>query len=981
MKRSVYTFSSLSVCILLFISVLFGCTAKTSEQSNPFPDEGSLIINEVMSSNSHYAQSKDGEFYDWAELYNSTDEDIDLEGYYFSDSGTEPLRWTFPAVTIKAHSYIIVYMSGLDKWDGAYELHTNFKLSSTGEPLILSHSSGDIIQQMEIPPVPQNVSYGLESTADEYLLFSVPSPCGKNSGGVATEDELVFPVYDVVVNEYMSENSHCFADSTGNYHDWVELYNCSLNDIDLSGFYLTDDRYDIMKWTFPSDTVIKAESYMTVFCSGLNSTAPSGEMHTSFAISDNDDRICLYTPQGILCSYLDICTLAENTSTGLSEENIQQLFSRPTPGEANSTPSYPINYVLSANFNDGIFISEAMSVSGSRSKYPNDWVEIFNSTDKDINLGGYGLSTSDDTVEFTFPDTVLKSGAYLLVYCTGTEQTASGNTLYAPFKLSNSGETLYLTNSLGQITDIFSTGKQRDGISAGRNESSPDERLFFTVTTPGKANNISVKYSSYCSAPSFDTLAGYVEGGTSVKVSVPKGTYVVITKDGSEPSADGKAYHEDFSVTINETTVLRARAFADGCLSSDIITSTYLVEAAHSIAVVSLASPPNGLFSNKSGILANGPGYTEKKPHYGANFWKDWERATHIEYISTDGVCSVEFDCGIHTFGQFARGLPQKGLALILREQYGTNEISYPFFADNGVASYKSLLLRPEGQDWNRAKLRDVLVPALLKGTHFTAVDYMDYTPVALYINGDYWGLYYLREKLNDNYLTYKYGFEKENIDLIKGQTIVQTGSKSDLNALNKFLNSNKLTSAKNYEYFCSQVDIDSFIQFWIVQTFVCNADTGNIRQYKDENGKWRWMLYDFDWAFMSEYVKRDMIYAHMYDPEGHGSGNNMSNLMARKLLENKEFKNKFVTEYIKALKYVFNYERSGKILAELQASIKSEMPRQHNRWNAPSPSFQKSQIDNVDLFLQKRSAHIKTQLKRHFDLSEKKFQQIWDSV
>lgn len=961
--------------------LLFGCGREPAEKTNTYNKDRYLLINEVMSSNSHYAQTKSGEFYDWVELYNCTDEDIDLEGFYFSDSGTEPMRWQFPAVKIKAHSYLVVYMSELNGWDGAYEIHTNFKLRSTGETLILSHSSGDVLQQIEIPAIQKNVSYGRDSSTGEFLWYSVPTPGEENIGGVADTADLKFPLYDVILNEYMSENTYAAADSQGQYHDWVELYNCSLNDIDLSGFYLTDDRYNIMKWTFPANTVLKAGDYMTVFCSGLDTVSESGEMHTSFSLSSDDDLLCLYTPQGILCSSLEIYPLSENTSSGISDNGIQQLFSRSTPGEANLTNPSPLSHVITADINDGIFISETMSVSGPRATYANDWIEIFNSTDMDVDLTGYGLSSKDDILEFVFPQTILKSHEYLLVYCTGTEQAEAGKPLHTSFKLSNSGETLYLYNSLGRVVDVFETGKHRSGISSGRNESEPSQRLFFTKPTPGKANHTDNACTSYTAEPVFDTAAGYVDSGTEITVSVPDGAYVVITKDGYSPESDGKAYYEDFTVTINKSTVLKARAFSEGLVSSDTVTATYLVEDRHDIAVVSLSGSPHGLFSHSSGILVEGPGYQEEMPHYGSNYWKDWERSIHIEYINTEGSRAVEFDCGVRTFGQYARGLPQKGLALILREQYGANEVSYPFFENNDVSSYKSLLLRPEGQDWNRAKLRDVLVPALLKGTYFTAVDYMDYTPAALYINGEYWGLYYIREKLNDNYVSYKYGYEKGTFDLIKSQYMVRAGSSADYKALTNWLKKNKLTSSKNYEYFCSQVDIDSLIQFWIMQTFVSNNDTGNIRCYKAEDGKWRWMLYDFDWAFMIGYSNRDLIDIHMLDPEGHGATNNMSNIMTRRLLENDEFRKKFCTEYIRALKYVLNYERTSSVLSSLQSAIKSEIPRQFERWEQPTAALQQSQVNGIDRFLQKRPGVLKQQLKKHFGLSEKEYQKIWDSV
>lgn len=983
MKRLLYIIAA-CICAVMLLS---GCSSEAPEQaeqepSRPSVDTAGLVINEIMSSNSHYIPTQDGEYYDWVELYNGSGQDIDLQDFYFSDSQEDPLRWQFPKVTIPKGEYMIVYLSGLDTWDGAMEIHTNFKLSSSGETLIFSDFSGGVIENITVPALSSNISYGrAEGMPNGFGWFAAPTPGEENSEAAASPEEIQFREYPIVLNEYMSSNSTTLADSKGEYFDWVELYNRSNETIDLAGFTLTDSKYNSGRWTFPAGTSIEAGGYLIVYCSGSEKVSEQGELYAGFALGSRDSWIGLYTPEAQLCSGLNVFKTGDGVSCGLDIEGKQVLFTTPTPGARNADSGYPTDMEISGGSGDGVFISEVVSVSSEKGAYKNDWLELYNPTDSAVNLAGYGLSTKPNSTEYTFPEKTIEAGGYLLVYCTGTS-SKSAKTLTAGFKISAAGETLYFTSPTGAILDTFETGKQRNGTSSGRPSDDRTVRRYFSKPTPGAPNPTdAASYPGYAEAPTIETPAGYVSSGTKVKVHVPEGTSVVITTNGSAPESDGKRYTQDFNVTIKKTTVLKAKAFADGLMSSDVVTQTYLVEKKHKISVVSLSSDKKGLFSESSGIMANGPGYSDKLPHYGANFWKDWERSAHIEYYTVEGNKAVEFDCGLHTFGQYARGLPQKGLAMILRETYGANEVCYPFFSDNGVAAYKSLLLRPEGQDWNRAKLRDVLVPALLKNS-FMTVDYMDYKPIALYINGEYWGLYYLREKLNENYVVHKYGYEKGKVDLIKGQSMARAGSKTAYKALFKtWLDKNSLKSQKNYDYFCSKVDIDSFIDFWIIETFAANHDTGNIRCYLAENGKWRWMTYDYDWGFMIGYVNKDMIQAHMFDPKGHGAVNNMSNLASRRLLENKDFCNLFVTRYIKALKTNLNYTNSSKTLKALQASIVDEIPRQYDRWKAPNAKLQKNQVDNIDKYLKERPAAIKKQLKSHFKLSESEYKKIWDSV
>ena len=973
----------LLLCCLLALLTAAGCG---DDKEKPFvPKEAdTLVINEVMSANRSFAQAQDGGFYDWVELYNGTGADIDLTGYGLSDSYMEPLRWSFPPVTVKSKDYITVYLSGLDTVSGS-DIHTNFKLSAEkGEPLVLSDAQGVLIEQVEVPAMTSNVSWGRdeENLTGEMLWFVGATPGEKNTGGVADKDALRFPEYSIRLNEYMIANRTALADSEGAYYDFIELYNPSASETDLSGFGLSDSQYDPSQWVFPVGSKIGAGEYLIVFCSGLDKVTDAGEIHTNFSLSARDKTVGIYTPQGQPCSVLEVYNLPDNVSSGLNDSGKQVLFATATPGAKNSDSFYEVNGEDgSFSMNDGLYISEALSVSSTKSKYPDDWLEICNGTGKEISLGGYGLSTDRNHVQFTFPDMTLGNGEYVMVYCTGKNASTAGKKLCAAFKLNAAGDTVYLTSPMGGVLDTFSTGKQRDGISSGRLDGDVSKRWFFSTPTPGASNSTSKAYETYVPNPVVVTPAGYVSAGTKVEVKVPEGCYAVVTTNGSEPASDGKHYDSDFTVNISKTTVLKVKAFCDGKLSSDVVTQTYLVEKKHKISVVSLSSEKNGLFGYTTGILADGPGYTSSLPHYGANYWKDWERSAHIEYYTEEGRKAVEFDCGLHTFGQYGRGLPQKGLALILREMYGANEVAYPFFTDNGVASYKSLLLRPEGQDWNRAKLRDVIVPGMLKNS-FSTSDYMDFKPVALYINGEYWGLYYLREKLNENYIVRKYGYEKGTVDVIKGQSMVRAGTKTAYNDLfNKWLKSHPLTNKENYEYFCSQVDLESFMDFWIIETFSTNHDTGNIRQYKAADGKWHWMPYDFDWGFMNNYVEKDMLQTHMYDPKGHGANNNMRNLAERSLLANKDFCKLFYTRYIKALKTYLNYENSSKVLASIQAQIVDEIPRQAERWGQPTVSLQKDQYQRVDKFLKNRPIETKKHLKKHFGLSEAEYQAVWDSV
>ena len=948
------------LCVMLSVSLLTACGGDSTGMAST----GSVIINEVMSSNSAFAPAGDGKYYDWIELYNPTGETVDLNDYYITDTDNIPLRFQLQGLSLEPGRYALIYLSGLNGIDVNGYLHANFKLSSRGETITLNDKYGNIISRVEVGQSPSNVSYGRleENGSVSYVWFASPTPLARNEGSHASDpDGLEFSGNGVIINEFMTDNTYILYDADGDYGDWVELYNPTDTDADMSGYSLSDNNDDPSKWVFPYGTVIPAGEYLVVFCDGKNTVDSAGMMHTSFSLSAEDDSITLFSNQGIECSSHALPDMPSNISCGYplgGEDGELKLFARPTPGQPNDTGAFELSERPAPDVNEGILISEVLSVSGTLSEYASDYIEIFNSTSEDVNLGGYTLAQTPGEVVFSFPEMILAAGGYTVVYCDGYNASESGKTLHAAIKINSGGEDFYLAEPDGRVCDHFSSGKGEDGVSSGRIGSDVTKRYFFTEPTPGAPNGTSGAVG-YAPMPVFSLDGGYVESGTQISLTIPEGCDVVYTIDGSVPTASSARYTEP--LTITGTTVIRAAAITDGMLMSQCVTQTYLVEDKHTIPVVSLSSAPKNLFGEKTGILIEGM-YN--------NYKKDWEREVHIEYFDENGVKCVEFDAGAKIFGQYSRSLDQKGLRLALREIYGTTEVTYPFFPDSvsGITTFSNLLLRPSGQDQTRAKLRDEIVPAIVRGQ--MDIDYQEFRACVLYINGEYWGLYYLRERLDADYIESKYGYEEGSFDLIKSQIFASEGTLDEWNALDEYCRTHDLTIQENYDYVCSQVDTQSLINFWVVETFFANTDTGNIRCYKTEDGKWRWMIYDFDWAMTSTTWKNDYIQRHLLDPEGHGSAN-FSNALIRKLLKNDEFRDQFISTYCYHLNNTFNTERTLAILDEMAAVIADEIPRHGERWGFPNESSWETSLNVLKKFFEQKPDLAIKQLQENFGLSD----------
>ena len=950
--------------------LLTGCSGEKTQESNDVKEK--VVISEVMSTNSYYAPLEDGNCYDWVEFHNVSEESVNLKGCLLSDNVRMADKWSIPAdFVLEPDGYGIIYLSGLDKVDDQGHIHTGFKLSSKGETMIFSDSAGNVITQLEIPECTMaNISYGLDPEKEEYVWYAVASPGSENTGNTAAQpDQLVFPESGLVINEYMTKNTYVIYDSESRYSDWVEIYNSSDQDVSLRGYSLSDNENGDGKWFFPSDATIGAGQYLLVFCTS-EGTSGSNELHADFSLK-TDDVITLFSVSGSVVDSVKAVELNPNVSCGRDPQSGQlKLFASPTPGSANTTYSYELTTSVMPAPVAKVFVSEVMCVSSNGEDYSRDFIELYNSSSEEMSLGGYGLSKSESGAAFTFPEVSIPAGGYRVVYCTGKNASKAGKTLTAAFKLGQDGESIFFFDPAGHIIDIFHTGKQTYGHSSGRSGKAYNQVCLFETPTPGKSNSPGT-YAGYAQVPGFSSMGGYVSKGFELTMEVPEGCRVFYTTNGSPPSVSSREYKKP--VVIDKSTVVRAISVREGFLPSQMVTATFLVEKEHSVPVVSVMSDPDGLFSNKTGIMSKYEnGLVPGAPNYTSNE----EREITFEYY-VDGKRAVSFNARTRVFGETSRKEAQKALAVLLSEKYGSNEVFFPFFGKNTVSVFSSLVLRPSGQDWTRAHMRDELCSRLIRGT--MQCDYMEAQPVALYINGEYWGLYYLREKLNEDYLVHKYGMTKGQIDIVKWERIQQAGSRADYLALCDYCETHDLSVKKNYEYVCSQIDVDSFMDWWIFETYVSNNDTGNTRCYRDQNdGKWHWMLFDLDYAFsLYNYNKKNYIKSFMLGPF-HGQAQ-CNNSLPRNLLKNDEFREKFIIRYFRHIKTTFAPDRVISVMDELSNEIKDEMPRQAERWGKPTVSYWNYNKKTIKQIINEKPEIARQQIKEAFRLSEKQVKKYYD--
>ncbi|NUO02983.1 MAG: CotH kinase family protein, partial [Saprospiraceae bacterium] len=345
----------------------------------------------------------------------------------------------------------------------------------------------------------------------------------------------------------------------------------------------------------------------------------------------------------------------------------------------------------------------------------------------------------------------------------------------------------------------------------------------------------------------FSVPGGFYNSTLEVALSSP-GAEIYYSLDGSMPTQRSQRYQKP--IAIRRTTVLRAVAYR-GDTRSRFAGQTYFIgEPQSTFPVISLAVTPALLFDAQRGLFMQGSIVDSLWNKPNANFWTRREVPMHVEFFETDGSCVYNSLSGMRLFGGMSRLFPQKSLAIIAREGYGEDRIRHPVFGKKGPKSFKSLVLRNSGSDWGKTHFRDAFMTSLLDGWD---IEKQAYRPAQVYINGKYWGIYNLREKINRYFIASHSDVDKDSIDFLEHRNNLRRGSRQHYSRLLKYLAAHDLSIAENFSWVERQMDVDNFLNYQVAQIYFDNQDAGgNIKYWRPRTptGRWRWILYDTDWGF-----------------------------------------------------------------------------------------------------------------------------------
>lgn len=975
---------------LIVILAVFLINLKEGSLNAP---ADAVTFSEIMISNKGSVPDNLGGYPDYIELHNGSPERADISGYGLSDSLLEGAKYVFPAGTVlEPGAYVVVWCGG-EAEDG---MHAPFKLSA-GEEAVLFDASGRPLDTAVLNSVDSGMVLRREGE-----VWTQAKPCPgypKTEEGMAEYEKSLKETEDIglYINEFMASNATTICDSFGSYSDWIELYNSTDTDMDISGFGISDNLSQPMKYRFPDGTTIAAKSYLVVFCSG-NEGMQNGELHAPFGLRSYGEDVVIANRAGrIIDSYS-----FKNQETDVSMARIPdgagelQSNSQPSPGYPNTGAGYSAFDAANRLPLGGVYISE---FGGSTGSVASDWVEIYNSTGSAVSLAGYGISNNPkNPAKWVFPDISIEPGEYLLLYATGSADKAQKKNLKLNFCISSTGEALFFFDPNGKLIDKLSAGRMRSGQSYGRDGS--DNRFYYAEPTPGAQNGKG--YEGITQLPAFSVTPGIYDNAVTVAITAGEGETIRYTTDCTTPNASSEVYSGELSISKN--SVIRAAAFRDGYLSGDVATATYLFRSDgvnHALPVVTLVTDPDNLWNSKTGIYATGDQFDpdaasyadtlKSATYYQAKFATEeqvdtiWEKPAAFSLFDDNGKQVFTQNVGIRIAGSFGRGRAQKGFNVIARKEYGKGSMEYPFFENRPYKEYKAVVLRAGAQDQNRSKIRDELASGLLEGTDINIL-YQAYRPTVLYLNGEYWGVYFMKEKRN-RFFVAQHENTENNVDLAIGKGFKQRtyGDNSDWVSLYEYATSHDLSSAEAYAYVSERMDVDSFRDYMIAEIYNGNTDTYNFQYYRLKGGKWKFIFYDFCWGFQSP----------GHETLAFRMGKTPSDVCSAKLfaamLQNKGWRDSFCRRFGELLNTAFAPERVTALIEELYGYVEPEIKREREKFNKDTfmgvkqpntnlgtyEGFQ-SEISKLKDFAQRRPEELKRQLQSNLGLSDSYMKEVF---
>jgi hypothetical protein len=569
------------------------------------------------------------------------------------------------------------------------------------------------------------------------------------------------------------------------------------------------------------------------------------------------------------------------------------------------------------------------------------------------------------------------------------------------FKLSASGESLVLTRPNGTQADRVDFGAVNSDVSFGRQLDGVGEFVYFSEATPGRANT-TVGASEILPAVTFSATGGFYSAGFDLDLSVGSANATIrYTLDGSEPTEVSTLYSGPISIRsragvpngismistapgywqppaaeVFKGTVVRARAFKTGALSAGAVTQSYFVDARgrarYSLPVVSIVTDPKNFFDAAIGIYvpgnASGGNYSQRGDA--------WERPVHVELFETNNARVIGKDAGVSIHGNTSQNFAIKGLDFNSNGGHGRGAFNYRIFPDRGRSVFDHFLVRPSGHDQMYTFMRDEFMQTLM---HDNGMESQAARACVTFVNGEYWGLSYLKEKEDEEFVSDYSGVPTDQLDYLEGYAVAKAGDTAHYNAMINYIATHDLAIASNYAAVQAMMEVPDYIDYKAAEIFYYRWDIGNHRLWRPRTpeGRWRWLEFDNDvgwggfWAVQPAW-NFNMLSADLStDGSLNGHNTETTTFLLRNLVLNDQFKAAFINRFCDLLNTTFVPSNTIARINSHAAVLDPEMAEHTLRWRAPGSLTEwRNNVQASRDFANRRPAAIRQHLTSQFALS-----------
>ena len=741
-----------------------------------------------------------------------------------------------------------------------------------------------------------------------------------------------------VISEIMASNHTGLCAQNGNLYDWIEIKNTSSGAANLGKLSLivTDkagkknNKSKKKQWQFP-DIEVKPGECVLVFASKEAVSDSAQELHANFKLPSDGATVKLMAEDEVV-NEVKYPHLEDDQCYRLVADSTYEVSYEQTPGFDNTREGVELyNTAVDKQRQGPLRLWELLSKpEGEDAK---SWVEIKNVSSSPVDLKDYCLTTSSKEMnKWQLPEVQLQPGQLYVI--------DSNDPM---FKIGGGKEVMLTQN--GKFVDGIAPKLAPIGVSVGRCEGR-DGMFFFTEPSRG-ADNTSHPLRYVAQKPLFAVKPGVYSGKNEMSIAFnTHGATVHYTLDGTKPSPSSPVYKD--TIKITKTTTVRAYAEGDSTtLPSHVATGTYIFDEQHTISVMNITVDSTDLYDYHKGIYVDGPDAQAEMPHYGANYWKKWWKMAHVEFF--DGKEGFSEDCQLAIFGGYSRFRDKKCFKIRFKNTNGPSHIFYDLFDLGKSEKFKKFVLRSGSQDDNGVMARDEFFTSLMKANSPSML-VQDYRPVALYINGGYFGLYYIREKIDEHFVA-------RHLKVSNDSAIVRVGSDSP--EILSFIASHNLEDPANYQWINQRYDLMSLADQRLGEIYCNNTDVCNVKYVysPDPAGdrKWHVVFFDLDWSWFKKTTPANYLFMG-----GAGEKRNTCNKLINAVIKNKDFRTLFLERLSLHMHKTFTVENTTAVFDKLINTIKPEMKRNCERW--PKLTYEKWE-KNVQDFRTNLTTRNKTML------------------